>query len=47
MLDGFVYNIELVPGSNTKDGITFCQYLASESCDTGEQIRLNYPNFYQ
>jgi hypothetical protein len=47
LLDGLINHIELVPGSNTKDGITVCQYLASESCETGEQIRLNYPNLYQ
>jgi hypothetical protein len=44
MLDGLIYNIELVPGSNTKDGVTFCQYLASESCDMGEQIKFNFIN---
>ncbi|TMP80025.1 hypothetical protein CWB73_12160 [Pseudoalteromonas phenolica] len=44
MQDGFVYNIELVPNSNTKDGVTFCQYLVSESCETGEQIQLSFLN---
>ena len=47
MLDGLIYNIELVPGSNTKDGVTLCQYLASESCENGEQVQLNFSNLYQ
>lgn len=44
MQDGLIYNIQLVPNSNTKDGVTFCKYLTSESCETGEQIQLNYLN---
>ena len=47
MTDGLIYNIELVPGSNTKDGVTLCQYLASESCESGEKVQLNFPNLYQ
>ncbi|RZQ55114.1 hypothetical protein C1E23_00330 [Pseudoalteromonas phenolica] len=44
MGNGLVYHIELVPGSNTKDGVTFCQYLVSDTCLPENHIQLNYNN---
>ena len=45
-LDGQVYNIELVPGSNDKDSVTVCEYLNTQTCETGTQIKLHYPTLY-
>ena len=45
MGNGLVYHIELVPGSNTKDGLTLCRYLVSDTCLPENHIQLNYNNY--
>lgn len=40
--DGFMYLIELVAGSNTKDGVTLCKYLQGDTCLEENHVRLSY-----
>jgi len=40
--DGFMYFIELVAGSNTKEGVTLCKYLQGDTCLEENHVRLSY-----
>lgn len=40
--DGFTYLIELVAGSNTKEGVTLCKYLQGDTCLEENYVRLSY-----
>ncbi|AOT07875.1 hypothetical protein [Pseudoalteromonas luteoviolacea] len=40
--DGYDYVIEIVPQSNTVDGITFCMYQDSKTCTEEDKVRLRY-----
>jgi hypothetical protein len=40
--DGFDYFIEIVAGSNTKEGVTFCKYLQGDTCLEENHIRMSY-----
>jgi hypothetical protein len=42
--DGFTYLIELVAGSNSKDGVTLCKYLQGDTCLEENHVRLSYFN---
>ncbi|ALU41635.1 hypothetical protein [Pseudoalteromonas rubra] len=42
MPDGIDYLIEIVPGSNTKEGITFCQYPTGSECTADKHIKMFY-----
>ena len=40
--DGFTYLIELVAGSNSKEGVTLCKYLQGDTCLEENYVRLSY-----